>query len=1337
MQGHRLQDSLEEARSKIFSHKSFEVLCSSHPLTWFLSVRIFQALLVVIAVLLLFAPPFESAVWSLASLDQSQGGSRLFRFTARRLRNGLKGSAILSPGLQSFGVLQGDCLIPRYPQGDANAGGYLYVDERRGASVTLKSDAPLSFDGWYILTSNASSEFDPVEFTLESSGDGEHWKVYVMPSMLSLDRVVPVPVGQDVAESDFSRMLAPFQRNQIVKFEWNDLTCRWPAYARVVERFLKASGLLFLGACAYWGKFDASMLFLGYFLAAIVGISNFIVTVGSCNLDVGYAALIESLTILLLFPCPLMIHECLVLELGAVSSAILFGMQVALRSSGAYVRLVALLFFLVLMAIREYLRTCSRKSAVKHQAELDQVWEDILSQEDDSKLRVLVEMAEAFCNSAKKPTNLRQFRLAYIQTSEGDVKTDVERIRTLESFSALKRTRSSSTHASFGAFTSFASVTLSETNDITSFDQLYAQGVTMQKVFVDKLVVIVEELQNSHGSTARFHETPMKSFEASYEKILRKYHGAVARHTDLVRQSIVFERIQDITDCLQVLSRDREVVIVSLTNRLAVGDDSRHLGQVRDVCLKVRLVTEQSRFYGTCAFVCELRLVLARLQAAATPSMLEDLKTYRRIHQIDLRARCSLFMSKLDPLAWFCMLSPDRIRKLSRVVVDKISDMGKEVGSLNSLYRSAAHSMTETRRQKDLLRQRCLFAGDTLGARLQELRLAVKKAGTASVLFTSIPCTLAIQKTWFKVLLLAGGTFYLIYTFGPGGIWYEFTGRQVFHVHAARMKVVQWREAALPAGGNYSLQLGWILDGCKVSSPVEGVEVGNDFYFSFKTLEAANAFYFITDSRPGTQGGDPVRFQLEVTSTSTESPWELQDSSWILKAGTRCKWDLYSTACIPLWEEPYPTTLKRGAENVISLVPPLYQAVGTIFYLFPVMFACLGGALASFLGWPRTGVVIFSMCFSVPAFFEIATGICSAINGLAIDILFWFFQGFAALVTGLLLVFWEEKFFSFLPVNALMNYFAINFHYSYVFGRRGFQVPISGSILILCWLGVLLLRRMAIHRARRGIEDDVKHYDEVWQALTTNRETMEQVMRLKAMVDAGPEAWRKGVIYQFQGRDQGQSPSGFDWVVRHDTSKIACLDQLYNQAMLLELPYLRKVKELLKKWGGLVQEEEEKEKEEEEEKEEEGPREVRWVRYEGEDTQHRPGWARLKGFDRAIEKLCRSYRGEVWRLLDVVRQCIVFESIEDISRCFQGICEDEELVILRVKNRFDPQFTSQQSGAYRDLCLNVRLDNEETRRLGVNLHVCELQLSLKDYKAWAMHSQGHRRYVDYRNTRGE
>eukprot|EP00961_Rhodomonas_salina_P204199 2755334-Rhodomonas_salina.4 len=37
-------------------------------------------------------------------------------------------------------------------------------------------------------------------------------------------------------------------------------------------------------------------------------------------------------------------------------------------------------------------------------------------------------------------------------------------------------------------------------------------------------------------------------------------------------------------------------------------------------------------------------------------------------------------------------------------------------------------------------------------------------------------------------------------------------------------------------------------------------------------------------------------------------------------------------------------------------------------------------------------------------------------------------------------------------------------------------------------------------------------------------------------------------------------------------------------------------------------------------------------------------WAALKGPERAIEKLVRSYGGKVWRLLDVCRQNIIFRS---------------------------------------------------------------------------------------------
>jgi len=1064
---------------------------------------------------------------------------------------------------------------------------------------------------------------------------------------------------------------------------------------------------------------------LGYFLAAVVGISQFIVRVSSCNLKADYVVLIESLTILFLFPCPLVFHECLVLELGAASSLLLLVVEAALKSDGAYIRAVELFFFLFLIAVRESHRASSRKSAMMHQAKLDKVWEDFLSEGEESSLMLLEEVAQACHRKARKTAKLRQFRMAYNPVTEEDSRTDMDRIRALETFASSRRFRTPSKFAASEAFTSFASVSLAETKEITNFDQLNAQGVTMQKLLVDKLLVLVERLQTAHGSTARFEETPMKSFEASCEKILRKYHGDVARHTDLVRQSIMFDRIQDIADCLQTLMEDREVVIVSLKNRLAGRDKVKNLGHVRDVCLKARLITEQTRFYGICAFVCEIRLVLTCLQSAATTSMLKDLKGYRRMHQVNISIRCLLFWSRLDCSAWIRRLKHHKIHKLSRVLVETLAETGREAGSLNSLFRSAAHTLTDEERHKDLLRQRCLFAGDTLGKRLQELQHAVKKSSASSVLFTSIPCTLAMQKTWFKALLIIWGIFYAVRGFGEGGLWQTYMRKQVFQVRSARMIVLQRRQDSVSAGGNYSLQLGWMLNGCKTSSAVQGVEDGDIFYFSFPSLESANAFYFITDSRSGTEGRDPVRFRLDVTSASG-SPWQLANTSWTLKSGTKCDWDRYNAACIPRWDETYPTDLQRGAENVISLVTPLYMAAGTVFFLFPVVLGCFSGPIVSILGRPRMGVVCFSFAFWGTGVLGIAAAISSAVHGDSAGVaLLFFLLGWGSSTTGLSLVFWEEKFLPTVLFNACITVVASISFYFITLGGGNFQFPITGLVLLVSWMAVQLMRRRAIHRAWLGIEDDVKYYNEVWRALTADQGTMGQVKKLKQIVASGSEAWSKGAICQLQRGEPGHGISSLQRPMGYDAARITCLDQLYNQAMLLELPFLRKVKELLKRWGGLVQEKAGDESE------------IRWVRYEGQETAALHGWARLKGFDRSIEKLHRSYKGKVWRLLDVVRQSMVFESLEEIVRCLKGICEDQELVILRVKNRFDPDFTSQQSGAYRDVCLNVRLDNEETHRLGVNFHVCELQLSLKDYKSWAMHSNGHQRYVAYRNTRAE
>ncbi len=55
---------------------------------------------------------------------------------------------------------------------------------------------------------------------------------------------------------------------------------------------------------------------------------------------------------------------------------------------------------------------------------------------------------------------------------------------------------------------------------------------------------------------------------------------------------------------------------------------------------------------------------------------------------------------------------------------------------------------------------------------------------------------------------------------------------------------------------------------------------------------------------------------------------------------------------------------------------------------------------------------------------------------------------------------------------------------------------------------------------------------------------------------------------------------------------------------------------------------------------------------------------------------------------------------------------DPDVLLARIKNRFDPELDSAESAGYRNLAVNLRLDTAETRALGVEIHVCEVQLLL-------------------------
>jgi hypothetical protein len=74
------------------------------------------------------------------------------------------------------------------------------------------------------------------------------------------------------------------------------------------------------------------------------------------------------------------------------------------------------------------------------------------------------------------------------------------------------------------------------------------------------------------------------------------------------------------------------------------------------------------------------------------------------------------------------------------------------------------------------------------------------------------------------------------------------------------------------------------------------------------------------------------------------------------------------------------------------------------------------------------------------------------------------------------------------------------------------------------------------------------------------------------------------------------------------------------------------------------------------------------------------GAGSLKSADRAIEKLVRCYQGNAALLLDVVRQCIVFENVQDMLKALHTIEGDDEIQVVRIKNRMSAEYSSKESG---------------------------------------------------------
>ena len=134
-----------------------------------------------------------------------------------------------------------------------------------------------------------------------------------------------------------------------------------------------------------------------------------------------------------------------------------------------------------------------------------------------------------------------------------------------------------------------------------------------------------------------------------------------------------------------------------------------------------------------------------------------------------------------------------------------------------------------------------------------------------------------------------------------------------------------------------------------------------------------------------------------------------------------------------------------------------------------------------------------------------------------------------------------------------------------------------------------------------------------------------------------------------------------------------------------------------------------------------------WAATVSEQSRQRWGHVGVKGHDRAIEKIRRTYFGRVSRAFDIVRASVVCDTIKEVHELLHHISKDEAVVVLRGKQRFTTAYDARASGGYRDLQLSVQLVGAEVQLDEEGLycstaaieescrkHIAEVQIHLRD-----------------------
>jgi len=137
----------------------------------------------------------------------------------------------------------------------------------------------------------------------------------------------------------------------------------------------------------------------------------------------------------------------------------------------------------------------------------------------------------------------------------------------------------------------------------------------------------------------------LKSRTRAIQKALLAYGGDIRQLTDLCRMRIHFADVGSLTKCLSEITRDADVKIVRIKNRLNPDYSAHETLGYRDVNLNLRFVHSDAQRLGVQRFICELQLTIEDFAAKLDSDNHKRFQDFR-----DVRAIQPSRMGSLDKL---------------------------------------------------------------------------------------------------------------------------------------------------------------------------------------------------------------------------------------------------------------------------------------------------------------------------------------------------------------------------------------------------------------------------------------------------------------------------------------------------------------------------------------------------------------------------------------------------------------------------------------------------------------------------------------------------------------